>query len=183
MVSFSLNEPLSSKSMLSLTQLIFLGQIILQFAFRVESTKDSIIFCISRTWLCYFASFLFAYWKMSEDFYKTPWILGARSVQIFMLISILLASLSLTCTCKIVIKSLCRRKGCSVRKSLEQDDLSKLNECNWFPKIYFTKLGSLFIKEKVSRTFESNTGVLMSSENNFACCIDLARLESGVTVF
>ena len=34
-----LNEPLSSKSMLSLTQLIFLGQIILQFAFRVESTK------------------------------------------------------------------------------------------------------------------------------------------------
>ena len=137
----------------------------------------------TRTWLCYFASFLFAYWKMSEDFYKTPWILGARSMQIFMLISILLASLSLTCTFKIVIKSLCRRKGCSVRKSLEQDDISKLNECNWFPKIYFTKLGSLFIKEKVSRTFESNTGVLMSSENNFACCIDLARLESGVTVF
>ena len=147
MVSFSLNEPLSSKSMLSLTQLIF-GQIILQFAFRVESTKDSIIFCISRTWLCYFASFLFAYWKMSEDFYKTPWILGARSMQIFMLISILLASLSLTCTFKIVIKSLCRRKGCSVRKSLEQDDISKLNECNWFPKIYFTKFDHCSLKRK-----------------------------------
>lgn len=114
-----LNKPLRSKSMLSSSQLIFLGQIIWQFAFRVESTKDSIIFCISRTWLCYFVGFIFANWKMSENFYKTPWILVARSMQIFMLISLLLASFSFIWTCKIVIKSLYRKKVCSIRKSLK----------------------------------------------------------------
>ena len=114
-----LNKPLRSKSMLSSSQLIFLGQIIWQFAFRVESTKDSIIFCISRTWLCYFVGFIFANWKMSENFYKTPWILVARSMHIFMLISLLLASLSFIWTCKIVIKSLGRKKVCSIRKSLK----------------------------------------------------------------